>query len=83
MTEMSPIGVLFRDKVIFVFFAGGDGGGEEGNVAYAYTQKTPYFHAFFDKDHLLSFSAKRKNIIFSGKNKYHLCRYHKKDRVQA
>ena len=59
------------------------GSGEEGNVAYAYIQKTRYFHAFFDKDHLLSFSAKRKNIIFSGINKYHLCRYFKKDRVQA
>ena len=39
------------------------------NVAYAYRQKIPYFHAFFDKDHLLSFSAKKKKkIIFSGIN---------------
>ena len=53
------------------------------NVAYAYRQKIPYFHAFFDKDHLLSFSAQRKNTIFSGKNKYHLSRYYKKDRVLA
>ena len=37
--------------------------------AYAYIQKIPYFHAFFDKDHLLSFSAKKKKkIIFSGIN---------------
>ena len=38
---------------------------------------------FFYKDHPLSFSAQRKNIIFSGKKKHHLCRYYKKNCVQV
>ena len=78
--EMSPLGVSFRNKGIFVFLP----------VdrccacnAHAYIQKIPYFHAFFDKNHHLSFSAQRKNIIFSGKNKYHLSRYYKKGLGQA
>ena len=75
-----PLGVFFRSKGIFVFLPGG-----QCRVcnAYAYIQKISCFRAFFDKDHLLSFSAKRKNIIFSGKKKYHLSRYYKKDHVQA
>ena len=50
---------------------------------YAYIQKISYCHAFFDKDHLLSFSTQRKNFIYFEKKKYHLCRYFKIDRVQA
>ena len=38
---------------------------------------------FFYKDHPLSFSAQRKNTIFSGKKKHHLCRYYKKNCVQV
>ena len=58
--EMSPLGVFFRG--IFIFLPGGQC---HARNAYAYIQKI-YFHAFFDKDHLLSFSIQRKNIIFSG-----------------
>ena len=47
MPEMSPLGVFFRGKGMFVFLLG-EGG----------------------------------NIIFSGKNKYHLSSYYKKDHVQ-
>ena len=50
---------------------------------YAYIQKIPYFHALFDKDHLLSFSTQRKTIIFYGEKKHHLSRYYKKDRGQV
>ena len=64
---------IFRG--IFVFLSGGQC---HACNAYAYIQKVSYFHAFFDKDQLFSFSAKRKNIIFSGKKKYHLSRYYKK-----
>ena len=76
---MSPLGVFFWGKGIFVSLPGGQC---RTCNAYAYIQKIPYFHAFFDKNHL-SFFAQRKIIIFSGKNKYHLSRYYKKDRVQA
>ena len=33
----------------------------------AYIQKISYFHVFFDKDHLLSFSAKKKISYFPEK----------------
>ena len=82
MPEISPLDVFFRGKGIFVFLPGAGGQYRACNV-YAYLQKIPYFHAFFDKNLLLSFSAQKKNIIFSGKNKYYLSRYYKKDRVQA
>ena len=58
---MSPLGVFFRG--IFIFLPGGQC---HARNAYAYIQKISYFHALFDKDHLLSFSIQRKNIIFSG-----------------
>ena len=77
---MIPLGVFFRDKGIFVFLPGGQC---HACDAYAYIQKIPYFQAVFDKDHLLSFSGQRKNTIFSGKKKYHVSRYYKKDRVQG
>ena len=80
---MSPLDVFFRDKGIFVFFAREGEGQYHACNAYAYIQKISHFHALFYKDHLLSFSAQRKNIIFSGKKKYHLSRYYKKDRVQV
>ena len=64
MREMSPLGVFFRG--IFVFLSGGQC---HACNAYAYIQKVSYFHAFFDKDQLFS---------FSGKKKYHLSRYYKK-----
>ena len=77
--EMSPVGVSFRGKGVFVSLQGDRCCACN---AQAYIQKIPYFHAFFDKNHHLSFSAQRKNI-FSGKNKYHLSRYYKKDLGQA
>ena len=46
-------------------------------------RNTIFPRVFFYKDHPLSFSAQRKNIIFSGKKKYHLSRYYKKNRVQV
>ena len=58
MPEMPPLGVFFQGKAIFVFFAGGRQC--RACNAYAYIQKISYFHAFFDKDHLLLFSAQRK-----------------------
>ena len=73
---------IFLRQGIFAFLPK-EGGQCRACNAYAYIQKIPYFRAFFDKDHLLSFSAQRKNIIFSGKNKYHLSRYYTKDHVQA
>ena len=80
MPEISTLGVFFRDKGIFVFSPVGQC---HACNAYAYIQKIPYFQALFDKDHLLSFSAQRKTIIFSGEKKHHLSRYYKKDRVQV
>ena len=80
MQEMSPLGVSFWGKGIFAFLPGDRCCA--CNV-HAYIQKIPYFHASFDKNNLLSFSAQKKKIIFSGKNKYHLSRYYKKDLGQA
>ena len=76
---------IFRGKGICAFLPGGQKSKDAlaPKNAYAYIQKMPYFHAFFDKDHLLSFSTERKNIIFSGKKKHHLSRYYKKHRAQA
>ena len=76
MPEISTLGVFFRGKGILVFFFLSGGQCHAFN-AYAYIEKISYFHVFFDKDHLLSFSASRKNIIFE-KKKYHLSRYYKK-----
>ena len=62
---------IFSGKGRLCLFAVRAGGGVQCRAcnAYAYIQKIPYFHAFFDKDHLLSFSAKKKKkIIFSGIN---------------
>ena len=55
---------------LFVVRVGGKGGMQcRACNAYAFIRKIPYFHAFFDKHHLLSFSAKKKKkIIFSGIN---------------
>ena len=75
MAEMSSLHVFFRSTSIFVFFGPEGGGGR--------TMSPMHIDRKFDKDHLLSFSAQRKNTIFSGKNKYHLSRYYKKDRVLA
>ena len=70
---------IFWEQRYLLFFSGGRC---HSCIAYAYIQKIPYFHPFFDKHHLLSFSAQRKNI-FSGKKKHQLSRYHKNDRVQV
>ena len=80
MQEISPLGVSFRGKGVFVFLPGDRCCACN---AHAYIKKIPCFHAFFEKTHLLSFPAQRKSIIFSGKNKYHLSRYYKKDLGQA
>ena len=80
MPEISTLGVFFPDKGIFVFLPVGQC---RACNTYAYIQKIAYFHVLFDKDHLLSFSAQRKTIIFYGEKKYHLSRYYKKDRDQV
>ena len=74
---------IFFGQDIFAFLPREEGEQCRACNTYAYIQKIPYFRAFFDKDHLLSFSAQRKNIMFSGKNKYHLSRFYRKDHVQA
>ena len=80
MSEISSLGVFFRDKGIFVFLPG-EGGCRACN-AYVYIQKIPYFHAFFDKIIFFHFLPKAKisyflekiNIVFRrefpGKNIY-------------
>ena len=52
MPKMSSLGVFLLG--IFVFLPGGQC---HACNAYAHMQKISYFHAFFDKDHLLSFSV--------------------------
>ena len=78
MPEMSPLGLFFRD--IFVFLPGGQC---HACNAYAYIQKISHFHAFLIKIIFFHFPLKKNNIIFSGKKKYHLSRYYKKDHVQT
>ena len=61
---------IFSGKGHLCFVTGGRGGGE-GNVvlvtpSHIYRKYHISTH-FLDKNHLLSFSAQRKNIIFSGK----------------
>ena len=75
--EMLPLLAFFRDKGIFAFFC------HEGiiiYVAFMHIYRKLYFHVFFNKDHLLS---RRKNLIISGKKKYHLSRYYIKDHIQV
>ena len=60
---MSPLGVFFQEKVIFVF-------SQKGNIIFAififiYKKRT-YFYALFEKDHL-SFPIsyfQEKNAVF-------------------
>ena len=58
---------IFREKIIFAFWQKGNfifvG---QRNITFTNIQKTSYFHVFFEKYHL-SFSVRKKNIIFSGK----------------
>ena len=51
--------LVFWQKCNFIFVG-------KRNTTITNIQKTSYFHAFFEKDHL-SFSVRKKNIIFSGK----------------
>ena len=49
-------------------------------VSFMHIYRKLYFHVFLNKDHLLS---RRKNLIISGKKKYHLSRYYIKDHIQV
>ena len=76
MPEMSPLDAFFRGKGIFVPLPWR---GYVMPVAPTHIYRKYHISRAFDKDHLLSFSAQRKNIIFSGRKKYHLSRYYKKE----
>ena len=56
---------IFSGQGHLCFVAVGGGGGQyRACNVYAYLQKIPYFHAFFDENLLLSFSAQKKILYF-------------------
>ena len=61
MPEMSPLGVFFQGKGIFVFLLGG-----QYHIcnSYAYIQKISYFHAFFVKIIFFHIPPKEKISYF-------------------
>ena len=67
MLEMWSLGVFFGKRSSLLLWQKGNFIFVEKRIpSLLNIQKTSYFHVFFEKDHL-SFSVRKKNIIFSGK----------------